>query len=76
MSNINANMLKAKMVENGVNQFETAKAIGISAVSLSRKTSGKSEFTVSEIVEICNFLHISNPCEIFLPSLSQIRNEQ
>lgn len=75
MSKINANLLKAKIMENGENQCSTAKAIGISANSLGRKINGKSEFTVSEIVGISKFLHIDRPCEIFLPSLSQICND-
>ena len=44
---------------------EVAKAIGINASTLYRKASGRSEFTRSEIQDICEVLSIDSPMEIF-----------
>ena len=73
---MNANLLKGKMAEKGVNQKELAKAIGISINSMSRKLSGKREFQLSEAVAISDFLQLENPGEIFLVNKSQIRNDR
>ncbi|MCI5533866.1 MAG: helix-turn-helix transcriptional regulator [Firmicutes bacterium] len=62
---MNANLLKGKMAEKGVNQKELAQAIGISINSMSRKLSGKREFQLSEAVAISDFLQLENPGEIF-----------
>lgn len=62
---LNANLLRGKMAERGVNQTELAKAIGISMNSMSRKLSGKREFQLSEAVAISKYLHLDNPGEIF-----------
>ena len=73
---MNANKIKAKIVERGMTQGEVAKIIGISPNSLSRKILGKRDFLLSEVIALCSVLELDNPEEIFLDSKSQIRNEQ
>ena len=60
-----ANLLRAKIVESGFTQAQVAKGIGISSNSLTRKLTGVREFKLSEIVKLCSFLNIDNPKEIF-----------
>lgn len=62
---MNGNLLKGKIVEKGYTQDQLAKRIGISGNSLSRKILGKREFTLSEVIKICNTLEISDPSAIF-----------
>lgn len=62
---MNANLLKAKITEKGETQKSVAKAIGISENSLSRKINGVREFRLSEIFNLCDFLDIENPKDIF-----------
>lgn len=62
---MNTNLLRGKIVENGMTQAELAKLIGMSENSLSRKLLGKREFRLSEAIDICNVLKIDNPKEIF-----------
>lgn len=73
---MNNNLLRARIIEKGKTQEKVALEIGISPISLSRKMTGKREFHLSEIINLCKCLDIKNPCEIFLPELSQTRNEQ
>jgi transcriptional regulator with XRE-family HTH domain len=73
---VNNNLLRARIVEKGKTQGEIAVEIGISPMSLSRKLTGKREFHLSEIVNLCKCLDIKDPCDIFLPELSQKRNEK
>lgn len=63
---MNANKLRAKIKENGFSQNCVAKKIGISANSFSRKILGKRDFTLSEVIALCEVLNIENPQEIFL----------
>lgn len=71
---MNANFLRSEMVKCGMTQKELAKSIGISENSLSRKMTGKREFTLKEATAICAVLHICDPANIFLRESSQIRN--
>lgn len=73
---MNANKIKAKIVERGMTQGEVAKIIGISPNSLSRKLLGKRDFLLSEVIALCSVLAIDNPEEFFLAGNSQIRNER
>lgn len=68
------NKLRARIVEKGKTQKEVAIEIGISPMSLSRKLAEKREFRLAEIVNLCKCLDIEDPCEFFLPELSQKRN--
>lgn len=62
---MNGNLLKAKIVEKGYTQQKLAKEVGMSGNSMYRKVAGKREFTLSEVVAICDVLEIHNPVEIF-----------
>lgn len=73
---MNANKIKAKIVERGMTQGEVAKIIGISPNSLSRKLKGKRDFLLSEVIALCSVLELDNPEEIFLDKKSQIRNSR
>lgn len=46
----------------------------MSSNSLSRKISGQREFRLQEIINICDVLKISDPVEIFLKTITQIRS--
>lgn len=72
---MNANLLKAAMAEKGMNQAQLAKAIGISANSMSRKLNGKRDFSLSEVAAITEVLELVDPQRIFLPMVSQTRND-
>lgn len=61
-------LLKAKITEMGETQKSVAEAIGISENSLSRKINGSREFRLSEVFNLCNFLRIENPKDIFFAS--------
>lgn len=63
---MNANKIKAKIVERGMTQGEVAKIIGISPNSLSRKLLGKRDFLLSEAIALCTVLELDNPEQIFL----------
>ena len=51
---VNTNLLKAKIVENGDTQAQLAAALGISASNMNDKINGKSDFRQNEIVAIKN----------------------
>ncbi len=73
---MNANLLRARIVERGESQKSTASAIGMSENSLCRKLAGKREFTLGEVSRLCAFLEIENPAPIFLPRPSQKCNDR
>lgn len=62
---MNANKIKAKIVERGMTQGEVAKIIGISQNSFSRKLLGKRDFLLSEAIALCSVLELDNPEEFF-----------
>lgn len=72
---MNANKIKAKIVECGMTQGDVAQIIGISANSFSRKLLGKRDFLLSEVIALCSVLNLDNPEEIFLEKKSQICNK-
>ena len=53
------------VISAGMTYDEVAKAIGINASTLYRKTNGQSEFTRKEIQNICEVLSIDSPMDIF-----------
>lgn len=57
------NELKAELARNGLELKDLAKALDISKAALYRKTKGISEFKLSEISKIRDFLHL-NPKRI------------
>ena len=62
---MNANKIRGRMKEMGFNQGEVAEKIGMSQNSLSRKLCGKRDFSLSEMICLCEVLNIKNPQEIF-----------
>lgn len=61
---LNANLLRAKIVENGMTQEEVAKAIGITPKTFSLKiNSGK--FGLDEADKLIELLKIEKPERIF-----------
>lgn len=72
---IRTNLLKAKMVENGLTQRSLARDMGISKNTMNLKINGISPFTVDELQKMCALLGLESPeekCAIFLPKSSQI----
>ena len=55
-----ANLLRAKMVEAGYSQRKLAKAVNMSENSLSSKITGRRPFDVNEAISICNVLNITS----------------
>lgn len=66
---MNANKLKGKIVENGLNIAKTADLIDIHRSSFYRKLNGFDTFTVNEAAKIKEVLNLTNleALEIFLP---------
>lgn len=66
---MNANKLKSKIVENGLNIAKTADLIDIHRSSFYRKLNGFDTFTVNEAAKIKEVLNLTNleALEIFLP---------
>ncbi len=63
------NILRGEMVINGFSIATLAPKIGVSTTTLSAKLNGHREFTISEVVKICEILRISDntrKSEIFL----------
>lgn len=65
---MNANKLKAKIVENGLNISKTAELIGVSKSSLYRKLNGSDRLTINEAAKLKNILELTDleALEIFL----------
>lgn len=64
---INANMLRAKIVENGMTQREVAKQIGVSEKTFSLKMNN-GKFGLDEAEKMIDLLKIENPNSIFFPN--------
>lgn len=62
---INTALLKGSITAAGYTQEQFAKVLGISAQSLNYKLNNVREFKVSEIMKICDILHIVNKDEYF-----------
>lgn len=54
--NLNSNLIKSKIILNGLNQNELAKLVGMNPSTLSQKLNMKSEFTRNEMEEIAKVL--------------------
>ena len=75
---INTNKLKGKMIEAGYTQLSLASAIGMSVNALNAKINGRAAFNCDEADAVCGVLGIissDDKVDIFLPSLSQKRDE-
>lgn len=55
-----ANLLRGKMVAAGYNQTTLARALNISANSLSSKINGRAQFNSDEIIALCRLLSIDD----------------
>ena len=60
MIKLKLNKLKAKVVENGKNNYDLAKHLGISRASLHRKLTGKTDITTDEAIKACEYLEIDD----------------
>lgn len=65
---MNANKLKAKIVEKGLNVARTAELIGMSKTTLYRKINGIDRMTISDAVQLKEVLNLTNleALDIFL----------
>lgn len=62
---MNKALLEYEMSEKGKSISDMCEMLGISRSAFYRKCNGKSEFTMSEIKKIVNFLELDSPVEIF-----------
>ena len=62
---MNKALLEYKMRIKGKNNSDMCEMLGISRSAFYRKCNGKSEFTISEIRKIVDFLGLDSPLEIF-----------
>lgn len=53
---LNTSRLRGKMAEKGITQIELAKELGIVPSSLSRKMTGKTDFSLTEALTIVRVL--------------------
>lgn len=59
----NSSALRALIKSSGLKYQHIAKKIGVSAYTLTKKIDNITEFKASEIVIICEMLHIEEPSE-------------
>ena len=62
---MNKALLEYAMSEKGKSISDMCEMLGISRSAFYRKCNGKSEFTMSEIKKIVDFLELDSPVEIF-----------
>ena len=62
---MNKALLEYKMSEKGKNIADMCAMLNISRSAFYRKCNGKSEFTMSEIKKIVDFLKLESPVDIF-----------
>lgn len=62
---MNKALLEYRMHEQGKNITDMCKMLNISRSAFYRKCTGKSEFNVTEIKKIVDFLNLDSPIEIF-----------
>ena len=62
---MNKALLEYKMKERGVAINDMCKMLVISRSAFYRKCNGKSEFTLTEIQKIVDFLNLDSPVDIF-----------
>lgn len=66
---MNAKALYDAMKAKGIQVGEMCKLLNMSRSAFYRKTRGKTEFTLSEIQEICRVLDVSSPIGIFFANV-------
>ena len=62
---MNKALLEYRMREKGKSMSDMCEMLNISRSAFYRKCNGKSEFTISEIKKIIDYLHLDSPMEIF-----------
>lgn len=62
---MNKALLEYKMSQNGKSITDMCNMLNISRSAFYRKCNGKSEFTMSEIKKIVDFLKLKSPVDIF-----------
>ena len=62
---MNKALLEYKMRERGVSISKMCMVLGMSRSAFYRKCNGISEFTLSEIQKIVDYLNLDSPVEIF-----------
>ena len=62
---MNKALLEYKMQANGKSIADMCKMLNISRSAFYRKCNGKSEFTLSEIQKIVDYLKLDSPVDIF-----------
>ena len=73
---MNLRKLKGRMAEEGISQRKLAELTGIKVNTLNTRLTGKREFGLNDVEEICKVLNITDPYEIasiFLPEC--LKNE-
>lgn len=73
---LNTLKLKAAQIESGVTVNQIASIIGLNPVTVYRKMSGESEFTLSELYKMKNVLKLDRDdfCNIFFaPELTEMQ---
>lgn len=56
----NTELLNKRIDESGLKRKSIAKRLGLTAFGLLKKINGENEFKVSEVVNLCNILAISD----------------
>lgn len=57
---MNMELLQKKIDESGLKNYFIAEKVGIDRVSLYNKLNGKTEFTMTEIIKLCEVLRLSD----------------
>ncbi len=66
---MNTNLLRGKIVASGMTQYKIAELLHMSKNTLSNKVQGHTSFTLEEVNQLCELLHIEDnteKAEIFL----------
>lgn len=59
--------LKAILFERHISQKSLANEVGMTERGMTDKIRGKTDFTYTEVYDICHVLNIANPLDIFEP---------
>ena len=65
--------LRGEITANGYNLKSFAYALGITQQTLNEKLHGRSDFTLKEMIKICNLLNTSNMDIFFEPRLHNLQ---
>ena len=58
--------LKSLLFERNISQYKLAEQMNMAPRTFSDKMRGKSDFTFTEVYELCKILQIENPLDIFI----------